>query len=219
MTRHAESTAFEQFGAAYWEDRHRNGEGEGRHEPSPSLVTLTAGLPPGRALDAGCGNGADARWLAACGWHVTAVDVSRTALRRGRRSAQAAGPASAERIEWVHADLTTWEPGPDTFDLVTSHYVHVPGPQEPLLRRLASWVSPGGTLLVVGHDGRPGHGDHSSRSARLQRGQVVASLPSDRWTIVAAESRTHTVRRPDGGGAVTLDDVVVHARRRAATRA
>ena len=223
MKRPDESTydepAPEEFGAAYWEDRYRNSVGTSTHEPSPSLVTQTAGLAPGRALDAGCGVGGDALWLAARGWHVTAVDVSLTALQQGRRSAEAAGSALAERIEWVHGDLTEWQPRQRTFDLVSSHYVHVPGPPEVLFRRLASWVAPGGTLLVVGHDGGQDHGHGSGHfphpaDAQVRAGQIVAGLPEEQWDIAVAESRTHTLLRPDGGGPVTLDDVVVHARRR-----
>ena len=206
--------SFEEFDAAYWELRYRSGAGAGKHDPSPSLVTGTAGLSPGRALDAGCGVGGDALWLAAQGWHVTAVDISATALAHGRQVASSAGRAFAERIDWVHGDLSEWEPR-EAFDLVTSHYVHVPGPPEELFRRLATWVTPGGTLLVVGHDAAHGHGSAHAHpaGARVRAEQVVAGLPADQWEIVVAEPRTHTMARP-GGGSVTLDDVVVHARRR-----
>lgn len=211
--------ALEEFGAAYWEDRYGSGQGVSKHDPSPSLVAETAGLAPGRALDAGCGVGGDALWLAARGWQVTAVDIAPAALEQGRRTAEAAGPACAERIDWLHGDLTAWDPGGRRFDLVSSHYVHAPGPPELLLRRLASWVAPGGALLVVGHDGGHGHGDRQGQGhahppgAQLRAEQVVAVLPEDAWEVLVAESRTHTVRRP-GGGSTTLDDVVVHARRR-----
>src|SRR6202030_3346594 len=43
-----------------------------------------AGLTPGRALDVGCGEGADAIWLARSGWKVTAIDVSDVAVRKAR---------------------------------------------------------------------------------------------------------------------------------------
>jgi SAM-dependent methyltransferase len=211
---------FEEFDAAYWEDRYRSGEGTGRREPSASLVTLAAGLAPGRALDAGCGTGGDALWLAAHGWRATAVDVSGTAVETGRRAAQSAGPAFAERLEWVTGDLLTWHPGQRTFDLVTSHYVHVPGPPEVLFARLASWVALGGSLLVVGHADQGaghGHGQHHQHSpgAQVRAEQVVSALPSDAWEALVAEPRTHTVARPDGSDDVRLDDVVVHMRRRA----
>ena len=71
-----------QFSAEYWEDRYRVGGGASRHEPSPSLLAEAGDLPPGRALDAGCGHGADAVWLARRGWQVTAVDVSAAAVEQ-----------------------------------------------------------------------------------------------------------------------------------------
>lgn len=215
----ADRTEPGEFGAVYWEDRYRAGEGGGRSAPSPSLVAEAAGLAPGLALDAGCGRGADSLWLAARGWQVVAVDVSDTALAGARESAEAAGRDVADRIEWVRADLTAWAPGGRRFDLVTSHYVHVPGAAEDLFRRLASWVAPGGTLLVVGHDDEagtdPGHDGHAHPpGARIRAAQVTAALPDDQWEVVVAESRTRTVERPGGAGAVTFHDVVVRARRR-----
>ncbi len=211
----------EEFGAAYWEHRYLSGVGASKHEPSPSLVTEAGGLPPGRALDAGCGVGGDTLWLAARGWQVTAVDVSLTALQQGRGAADAAGPALADRIEWARGDLTAWDPGQRAFDLVTSHYVHVAGPQEELFRRLASWVAPGGTLLVVGHahtrEGAHGPGADDAHvhlpEAQITAHQITALLPDGSWEILVAEDRTHEVRRPDGTGTATLHDTVVRARR------
>lgn len=230
-----------EFGAAYWEDRYRNGGGASRRDPSPSLLAEAADLPAGQALDAGCGWGADALWLAGRGWHVTAVDVSPAAVDQARRSARAADPDAAARITWTPADLTAWDPSPGQFDLVTSHYVHVPGPPEALFARLASWVVPGGTLLVVGHgyapgchghgghhghghDERQGHGRHEDRpdspaeGARVRLTQVTAGLPAAEWDIVVAEPRTHTISRPGGGPPAVLDDIVVRARRTAPQR-
>lgn len=200
-----------EFGADYWEGRYRAGEATSRHDASPSLLAEAAALPPGRALDAGCGRGADALWLADRGWQVLAVDVSDTALALAQ---QAPG---AERVEWVQADLTTWTPGERSFDLLTSHYVHVSGPQEELFRRLASWVAPGGTLLVVGHAAHDhGHGHGQPAAAQVGLEQVTAVLPEEEWEVVVAEPRTHTVGRPDGTQA-RLDDVVVRARRRSSS--
>jgi hypothetical protein len=95
----------------------------------------------------------------------------------------------------------------------------VPGPAEDLFGRLASWVAPGGTLLVVGHDSGPadhsqsGDGHAHPLGSQVRTEQVTAGLPEDQWEIVVAESRTQTVRRPDDTDVVTLHDVVVHARR------
>jgi 2-polyprenyl-3-methyl-5-hydroxy-6-metoxy-1,4-benzoquinol methylase len=39
-----------------------------------------------RLLDIGCGNGTTSAWLAGCGFRVTAIDFSRTAIESGRRA-------------------------------------------------------------------------------------------------------------------------------------
>ena len=220
-----------EFGAAYWEDCYRNGGGASRREPSPSLLAEASDLPPGTALDAGCGWGADAMWLAARGWTVTAVDISPAAVDQARQHAEAAEPQAAGRMTWLAADLTTWEPD-GRFDLVTSHYVHVPGPPERLFARLASWVAPGGTLLVVGHGYTPEqygqghthvHSEHGEQpesppdTARVRLAQITSALHDAEWEIVVAEPRTHTISRPGDGPPAVLDDVIVRAQRRHST--
>ena len=52
----------------------------GAASPNPQLVAPIANLEPGRALDGGCGEGADAIWLAGRGWDVVATDISSVAL-------------------------------------------------------------------------------------------------------------------------------------------
>ena len=59
------------------------------------LAELVEPMTPGRALDLGCGEGADAMWLAEHGWHVTAVDISQTALDRAAADAGARNLATA----------------------------------------------------------------------------------------------------------------------------
>ena len=61
-------------------------------------------LAPGRAVDLGCGAGANAIFLAQAGFDVVGVDFSSVALRKARRAAVAAGVS--ERIRLVRADLT-----------------------------------------------------------------------------------------------------------------
>ena len=105
--------------------------------PNPHLIRETNDLAPGIALDAGCGTGAEAIWLATRGWQVTGADISATTLARAAdRAAQA---SVSERVTWVEADLTTWTPdGP--FDLVVTSYAHPAMPQ-PTRRRSPSRTS------------------------------------------------------------------------------
>ncbi|MGW5054064.1 class I SAM-dependent methyltransferase [Actinokineospora sp. NPDC004072] len=182
------------FDKAYWEQRYREG-GHHHADPSPHLVAAVADLAPGTALDAGCGEGANAAWLAGQGWRVTAVDISETALARAR--------ARQPDVDWVQADLTGWTPRAEAFDLVVALYVHPAGPQSDLHRKLAAAVAPGGTLLVVGHDSTD---HHALPETHATADDVVAVLDPDRWEVVVAESRA---------GRHGHGDVITIARRRA----
>ncbi len=94
----------------FWEERYRAKPSVWSGNTNPHLVTEAGHLAPGAALDLGAGEGADAIWLAERGWTVTAVDVSPTALSRGRQRAEHLGNHLPGRITWIHADLTIWEP-------------------------------------------------------------------------------------------------------------
>jgi SAM-dependent methyltransferase len=116
----------EQLGADFWNERYSSAPAIWSGRPNPQLVAEVAALPPGRALDVGCGEGADAIWLAELGWSVTAVDISTVALARAEEHARRAGDDVAARITFQEADLTSWGPPPSSFDLISSQFVHVP---------------------------------------------------------------------------------------------
>jgi SAM-dependent methyltransferase len=220
------------FDADYWEEHWREvGARDGHRQvpANPYLATGTEGLAPGTALDAGCGEGAEAIWLAERGWQVTAVDISAEVLARATE--RAASSPAAERIDWRRADLGRWEPL-GAFDLVTTHYAHPAMPQLAFYERIAAWVAPGGTLLVVGHLQDPGGGDpghdhahghghgHGAEDgvedgqppahATVTAASVVGCLDPDAWEVVSAEERSRTME----GREAPLHDVVVRARRR-----
>jgi 2-polyprenyl-3-methyl-5-hydroxy-6-metoxy-1,4-benzoquinol methylase len=178
--------------------------------PSPYLARETEGLAPGTALDAGCGAGAEAIWLASAGWQVTAADISRQALAIATERAAASGVA--DRIRWVEADLGVWTP--DTgFDLVMSHYAHPAMPQLEFYDRIAAWVNPGGTLLLVGHlhrAGVTGHDHHPPAAASVTAASVSARLDPVAWRIDTAEELTRAIPGRDE----PLHDVLVRATRR-----
>src|SRR5487761_1502825 len=83
--------------AESWDERYRSAARVWSGLPNPQLVAETSRLAPGRALDAGCGEGADALWLARRGWEVVAVDISGVALDRATRHAEGANPGAAPR--------------------------------------------------------------------------------------------------------------------------
>ena len=116
--------------------------------PESQLVSEVGDLAPGSALDVGCGEGADALWLARQGWTVTATDISSIALSRARANTASSGAT----IEWFHADLTKWNPPERAFDLVSAQFFHLPEPmRSDAMRRMGDAVAPDGRLLIVGH--------------------------------------------------------------------
>jgi ubiquinone/menaquinone biosynthesis C-methylase UbiE len=205
------------FDEQFWEERYRSAAAVWSGRPNPQLVAEAAGLPPGKALDVGCGEGADALWLAARGWQVTAVDFATTALERGAAHAQALGAEVAGRIRWVHADLDAWAPDEERFHLVSAQFLQLPAVQRrALFGRLAATVAPGGALLVVGHDPR----DLETTAHRppapdlfFTAEEVAGSLGSDGWKVLVAEARPRIADDGDGGE-ITVHDAVLHARRR-----
>jgi SAM-dependent methyltransferase len=141
-----------QFSREFWDDRYQSADQLWSGQPNPQLVAQTADLAPGNALDVGCGEGADAIWLASQGWTVTAVDISVVALDRAAAHAAARGEEIARRISWLQGDLLSWDPGSQQFDLVSAQFMYLPeAGLRSLHRRLAAAVRPGGTLLIVLH--------------------------------------------------------------------
>lgn len=71
--------------------------------PRAELVALieSGRVSPGRAIDLGCGTGADSIYLAARGFEVTGVDLSPVAIEKAQRNAAEAG----RRPRFVTADL------------------------------------------------------------------------------------------------------------------
>ena len=205
------------FDKDYWEQRwHRSpgaGPGSmGNSPPNPYLARETAGLTPGTALDAGCGAGTEAICLASAGWHVTAADISSEALARAVE--RAATIAATDRVRWVEADLGVWDPG-TRFDLVMTHYAHPAMPQLDFYDRIAAWVAPGGTLLIVGHlhvAGATGHGHHPPAEASATAAAITARLDETDWHVVTAEEHVRNVAGLDDRE-VPLHDVVVRATR------
>lgn len=122
--------------AQFWDEMYRSRDQVFSGAPNGVLVTEVTDLPPGQALDVGCGEGADALWLARRGWQVTAVDISRTALQR----AAAAATDITGRVAWTRADLTITPPPAGAFDLVSVQYF--PLPHQPDHTALAACWTP-----------------------------------------------------------------------------
>lgn len=125
-----------------------------------------------------------------------------------------------------------WEPAAEeasqSFDLVTTHYAHPAMGQLAFYLRIAAWVRPGGTLLIVGHLHRSTHDEpsphhHPPEEATATAEKITELLDPAQWSIVTAEELTRTLPGVSGhtagarvkNRAKTLHDVVVQAQRRA----
>jgi len=202
------------FDENFWNDRYGRQGNIWSGRPNPQLVAEVSSLAPGTALDVGCGEGADAVWLAGRGWRVTGVDISSVALDR---AASHAGTLELSgSIAWEHRDLLVWSPPAGAFDLVSAQFMHLPREdREPLFARLAAAVAPGGTLLLVGHAA-----SDSAAGARRPHGadlffsaeEVAASLDPSSWKVLVTESRPRPGTGLDGGP-ITIHDDVMRAQR------
>src|SRR5512133_713855 len=66
-------------------------------------------------------------------------------------------PDVAERIDWLEADLATWTPQRDEYDLVVCLYVHVAGSVEEMVQRMApgSFAAGPCSWLAIARSTRP----------------------------------------------------------------
>lgn len=202
----------EQFDKEFWDYRYGSQPAIWSGNPNVNLVAEASELTPGTALEVGSGEGADAIWLAQRGWQVTGTDISTVALERAATHAEQAGVSG---IEWLQADLMQpWDP-PQTYDLISAQYMHLPTAQRTaLFRTLADAVAPNGTLLIVGH--------HPSDMETLMKrpnvpdlfftgDDIAALLDPAEWEVVsnAAAPRPAHVHDED----ITIHDAVFRARR------
>ncbi|WP_422935315.1 SAM-dependent methyltransferase [Sinomonas sp. P47F7] len=202
----------------FWDELYGEREQVWSGKPNPALVSEIETVAPGRALDLGCGEGADALWLAQRGWTVTGVDISGVALERAARHAQEAG--LEDRTVWLHRDLAEWQPDAE-YDLVSAQFLHSPleFPRERVLLTAARAVAPGGLLLVVGHADFPPWAQHAHEGERAQPPTanelaLALGLPEDQWTVEARTSEGREATGPDGQKAI-LTDAILKARRTA----
>ena len=202
---------------ADWEHRYRDGQ-LWSGNPNGTLVDQIGALVPGRALDVGAGEGADASWLAEQGWQVTASDISQRAL--DHLAARAADQHL--EIECRQVDANAAEAfRARAFDLVSAQYASIPRTLDGRgVSNLLDAVAPGGTLLVVGHDLEPLRAPIDTHQqtrpfdpdAYVRVDDFVMALEAaPDWTIEVHENKP----RPAGAvvGSHHHDDVVLRARR------
>jgi len=138
----------------YWDDLFRKDQIPFNKEASKLLQYAIAGRKPGLAIDLGMGEGRNAVFLAANGWHVTGVDFSEVAVKKAKARAAAAGTS----IETIVEDLDRFALGRERWDLIALFYMHAWFHESPhnVPRDLADALKPVGVLVIEGYAGDKG---------------------------------------------------------------
>ncbi len=134
-------------GQAVWDPGQYHKFGDHRLRPALELferAMLALGRrEPGAVYDLGCGGGEITRIMAER-WpetHVVGLDSSAEMLRK----AQAAG---VSRVEWLEADVSTWQAEPKADLLYSNATLHWVDGHTDLFPRLVDQLRPGGVLAV-----------------------------------------------------------------------
>lgn len=174
-----------------WDERYAASEMVWSAEPNQFVADELAALRPGRALDLAAGEGRNALWLADRGWQVTAVDFSLVALDKGRGIQTGHPRGRGLRVDWVHADVLAFEPGPVGFDLALLAYLQLPAEQlHDAVRRAFGALRVGGTFFLVAHDSTnltEGTGGPQDASVLYTAEDVLAALDGERFEVERAE--------------------------------
>jgi len=183
-----------------WNARYAEKEWEPEREANLFLVReFESRAPGGRVLDLACGEGRNAVWLAARGWHVTGVDFSGVALGRARKLAASRGV----HVDWVRADATRFAPRPDSFQLVAILYLQLPAAdRQRALERAAAAMAPGGELFMVGHALRnltEGAGGPQDPAVLWTEESIRRELSDLGLAVDRAETLSRPFEDPEGG--------------------
>ncbi|MBN1979276.1 MAG: class I SAM-dependent methyltransferase [Anaerolineae bacterium] len=123
-------------------------------EPAVRSAIQALQLPAGSCgLDAGCGIGTHALWLAEAvspGGHVTGIDISREYLARSEETASKS--ALESQVSYQHGDMGDLPFDDDAFDWAWNADTLWPvGGKDPrpLVRELARVVKPGGIVAIL----------------------------------------------------------------------
>ncbi|MER7880920.1 class I SAM-dependent methyltransferase [Streptomyces solisilvae] len=197
--------------ATFWDGVYAARPAAGAPRPNARLTETVTGLPPGDALDLGCGDGGDALWLAGQGWQVTAVDISAVAVQRLAVLARSHG--LDDRVITARHDLRTSFPS-GAFDLICAHYLHTPCDLDraTVLRSAAHALRPGGRLLVVDHGSTAPWSWNQDPDTRYPSPREVAAgigLAPETWTVERADAPRRIATGPDGRTAEVTDHVLL----------
>lgn len=140
----------------HWDETYRSKGPESvswfrpRLETSLELITSSGISSDAAVVDIGGGASALVDDLLARGFeNITVLDVSGVALDIAKRRLG----SRAERVRWVHEDVTRWSPDPGAYDLwhdrAVFHFLVDPEPRRRYVERLERALSPGGRVILA----------------------------------------------------------------------
>jgi 2-polyprenyl-3-methyl-5-hydroxy-6-metoxy-1,4-benzoquinol methylase len=153
------------------------------HKLSVLLTGVVEGagaLPPGKALDVGCGTGDTSIYLSQHGWNVTAIDFVRLAIDRARAKTAAAGV----NVRYVRGDVTQLSSlgAGSGFQLaVDNGCLHglSDAQRDAYVRELSAAVAPGGRLILSAFTQRKRRGPSGMDQSEIERRFAAG------WTLLS----------------------------------
>jgi 2-polyprenyl-3-methyl-5-hydroxy-6-metoxy-1,4-benzoquinol methylase len=174
---------------ARWDTIYRQRSQQQFPDPDPFLFDYT---PPvsaheeRRALDIAGGQGQNGLWLAAQGYTVDVMDISRMALARGRQEMIARG---LRRLNFLPVDLDTVELEPEHYDVVcVFRYL-----KRDLFPALRACVRPGGRIIYETYNTHYQEIVPAFNPAFLLQPGELAGLFAD-WKLLHASDTQHVSR-------------------------
>lgn len=159
--------------------------------PPPEVIDLAEALPPGRALDLGCGYGRSSIYLARHGWRVDGVDFVPQAIDGARRRAAEAGLGDKTTFHVAAATALSFLSGP--YDLALDiGCMHSFDTQELKAYRdeLARLLRLSGTYLLFAH---LGEAESTEEAARWVSDQTIRALFADAFELLEVDYGTTQV--------------------------
>jgi 2-polyprenyl-3-methyl-5-hydroxy-6-metoxy-1,4-benzoquinol methylase len=132
--------------STFWNERYAQNQLVYGAAPNDFLLEMAQRLPTtGSALDIGAGEGRNALFLASRGLDVLAVDQSDVGMQKAMQIALERGL----KLRTKTADLQDFDADGNSFDLISSIFVHLPSAlREHVHRGVSKWLKPGGFFLL-----------------------------------------------------------------------
>lgn len=134
-------------------------------KPNEFLQQNVETIPRGEVLCLAEGEGRNAVFLAKQGYQVSAVDNSLVGIAKARKLAQ----SEKVSIQFIHANLATFNLGENRWDGIISVFCHLPESiRKPLHQNITTALKPGGIFLLEAYTPKQlEHGTGGPKDASL----------------------------------------------------